>query len=67
MPQHERPLTPKQVAELFGVTTVTVGTWADEGKLPHFRTPGGQRRFRRADVEAFLAGRGEPKAAAASG
>lgn len=49
-----RPLTSGNVAELFGVTVETVATWADEGKLPHFKTPGGQRRFHRADIEALL-------------
>lgn len=42
------------VAEVFGVATETVGRWADEGLLPHFKTPGGQRRFRREDVERFI-------------
>lgn len=50
----ERPLTSGQVAELFGVHTVTIGEWADQGKLPHFRTPGGQRRFWRSDIEPLL-------------
>lgn len=48
-------MTPGQVAALFGVHTSTVGDWAESGKLPHFRTPGGQRRFRREDVERLLA------------
>lgn len=52
----ERPLTPSQVADLFSVSITTVGKWADEGKLPHFRTPGGQRRFHREDVERVLRG-----------
>ncbi len=39
---------------LFNVAPDTVAGWADKGKLPSFRTPGGQRRFRREDVEAFL-------------
>lgn len=47
-------MTPGQVAALFGVSTGAVSKWADEGKLPSFRTPGGQRRFARADVEAFI-------------
>jgi len=38
-------LRPAQVAELFGVTDITVNKWADEGLIPSFRTPGGQRRF----------------------
>jgi excisionase family DNA binding protein len=58
----ERPLTPGQVADLFGVTVVTVAEWADTGKLPCFRTPGGQRRFRREDVEALLHPTTEPAA-----
>lgn len=49
------PLTPSDVAAIFGVTTGTVGQWADDGKLPSFKTPGGHRRFRKADVDAFLA------------
>lgn len=52
MPQTpERPLTPSQVAALFSVTVTTVGKWADEGKLPYFRTPGGQRRFHPQEIE----------------
>lgn len=43
------------VARLFNVHTSTVIDWADKGKLPCFRTPGGQRRFRRSEVEALLA------------
>jgi excisionase family DNA binding protein len=59
-----RPLTPGQVARLFNVSITTVGKWADAGLIPSFRTPGGQRRFDPADVDAALeAGRIEPKAA----
>lgn len=50
----ERPLTPKQVADLFAVSPSAVVAWAEEGKLPYFRTPGGHRRFHRADVTALL-------------
>lgn len=49
------PLTSGQVARLFNVHPTTVMDWADKGRLPFFRTPGGQRRFRPEDVEAFLA------------
>lgn len=51
----DRPLTPKQVAELFGCSASAVRAWAASGKLKSFRTPGGQHRFRREDVEEFLA------------
>lgn len=49
------PMTSGQVAKLFNVHPTTVIDWADKGRLRCFRTPGGQRRFRREDVEAFLA------------
>lgn len=48
------PLTAGQVAKLFNVHPTTVIAWADAGKLPSFRTPGGHRRFLREDVDAFL-------------
>jgi len=43
-----------EVARLFGVNVTTVARWADEGLLPHIKTPSGQRRFRREDVERFI-------------
>jgi len=57
IPVDDRPLSSGDVARIFGVSSVTVASWADQGLLPHFRTPGGQRRFRRADVESFLTNR----------
>lgn len=57
-------LTPKQVAVLFAVTAETVSAWADSGRLPSFKTPTGQRRFRREDVEAFLTTPDDPQAVA---
>lgn len=63
VPEDDRPLTSGQVAELFGVVPETVAVWADEGKLPHFKTPGGRRRFRRSDVEALIASVGPDPAA----
>jgi CheY-like chemotaxis protein len=45
-----------------------VRKWADGGRLATFYTPGGHRRFRRADLDAFLAGpRGGPAARDSSG
>jgi excisionase family DNA binding protein len=43
-----------EVAQLLGVTDRTVINWAQRGMLPHFTTPGGHRRFRAEDIEAFL-------------
>lgn len=53
MDHTEQPLTTGEVAAIFGVTTTTVKRWADGGHLPHFRTPGGHFRFKRADIDAF--------------
>ncbi len=49
-------LTPAEVAELFRVDPKTVTRWAKTGKLSSIRTVGGHRRFRRAEVEAWLRG-----------
>lgn len=57
----EVPLSPSEVARAFKVSVTTVRDWADSGLLPHFKTPGGQRRFRREDVDKFLRDR-EPAA-----
>jgi len=54
-------LTLGQAAAFLGAAQSTVRKWADGGLLPAFYTPGGHRRFRRADLEVFLASpRGAP-------
>lgn len=47
-------LTLGQAAAYLGAAQSTVRKWADGGQLPAFYTPGGHRRFRRGDLEAFL-------------
>jgi excisionase family DNA binding protein len=49
-------LTLGQAASYLGVAQSTVRKWSDAGRLPAFYTPGGHRRFRRGDLDAFLAG-----------
>jgi excisionase family DNA binding protein len=61
-------LTPKQVAELLGVALSTVGRLVDREGMPAVRLcgGGGKRRclrFRRDQVEKWLAGREERKVA----
>jgi excisionase family DNA binding protein len=43
-----------EVAAVFRVHPRTVIRWTDKGKLPCYRTPGGHRRFRAADIRALL-------------
>jgi excisionase family DNA binding protein len=53
--QPESPLlTPAEVAALFRVDPKTVTRWAQQGKLRSIRTLGGHRRYREAEVQAFL-------------
>jgi excisionase family DNA binding protein len=44
-----------KAADLLGIHFTTLRRWADAGEVPCIRTPGGHRRFQRADLEAFLA------------
>ena len=46
-------LTPNEVAEMLMVSPTTIRQWASQGKLNSALTPGGHRRFLRADVERF--------------
>jgi excisionase family DNA binding protein len=50
----EHLLTPNEVAAIFRVDPKTVGRWALAGKLASFKTVGGHRRFREADVQELL-------------
>jgi excisionase family DNA binding protein len=43
-----------QAAEYLGVSAASLRTWSDQGRLPVFRTPGGQRRYRLHDLEMFI-------------
>jgi excisionase family DNA binding protein len=54
-PEVERLLTPSEVAAMFRVDPKTVTRWARAGKLSSIRTLGGHRRYREAEVRAFLA------------
>ncbi len=51
----DRFLTPTEVADRLLVAPVTVRLWASKGLLRSVTTPGGHRRFRETDVDAFMA------------
>src|ERR1700746_292264 len=48
-------LTLAQAARFLGVAQSTIRKWSDQGRVPAFYTPGRHRRFRRGDLESFLA------------
>jgi excisionase family DNA binding protein len=47
-------LTLGQAARFLGVAQSTIRKWSDQGRVPAFYTPGGHRRYRRADLQRFL-------------
>jgi excisionase family DNA binding protein len=51
---HEKLLTPAEVAVLFRVDPKTVTRWAKAGKLTSIRTLGGHRRYKESEVKSLL-------------
>src|SRR5450756_2189985 len=47
-------LTLGQAARYLGVAQSTLRKWCDARRLPAFTTPGGHRRFRKSDLDAFV-------------
>ena len=47
-------LTLGAAAKYIGVAQSTIRKWSDIGRVPTFYTPGGHRRYRRAELDAFL-------------
>ncbi|NUT56570.1 MAG: response regulator [Thermoleophilia bacterium] len=62
-------LTLGQAAKYLGVAQSTMRKWSDLGRVSAFYTPGGHRRYRRADLDQFLnqSGPGAPAPAAGPG
>jgi excisionase family DNA binding protein len=55
VPIHRLGLSASQAARALGVSVSTIRRWSDSGALPGYRTPGGQRRFSREQLDAFVA------------
>lgn len=52
----DKMLTPKEVAELLHIHTNTLRRWSDKGRIVAYRiNPRGDRRYKRQDIERFLA------------
>ena len=56
-------LTLGQAAKFLGVAQSTLRKWSDLGRVPAFYTPGGHRRYKRGDLDAFLERSGPGKTA----
>lgn len=60
MGQDSEWLTLSRASARLGVHANTLRRWADAGKVPCYRTPGGHRRFRAVDVEVWAARQATP-------
>src|SRR5438445_13879581 len=56
LPRNNRQLvfTSSQAARYLGVSLATIRRWTDAGHISCYRTPGGQRRFAREQLDAFI-------------
>jgi excisionase family DNA binding protein len=56
LPRNSRQLvfTSSQAARYLGVSLATVRRWTDAGHVSCYRTPGGQRRFAREQLDEFI-------------
>jgi len=50
----KRLLNVGEAATYLGVSAASLRSWSDRGLVPSYRTPGGQRRYSRDDLERFI-------------
>ena len=55
-----RLLNVGQAAEYLGVSAASLRKWSNDGLVPTYRTPGGQRRYSRDDLDTFIDSMREP-------
>jgi excisionase family DNA binding protein len=69
LPRNERKLvfTSSQAARYLGVSLATIRRWTDAGHISCYRTPGGQRRFARSQLDVFIASMHRDAASGRSG
>jgi excisionase family DNA binding protein len=51
--RRELAMTSSQAGRYLGVSQVTIRRWCEAGHLTHYRTPGGQLRFSREQLDVF--------------
>ena len=54
-PSRQLVFTSSQAAVYLGVSLATIRRWTDAGHISCYRTPGGQRRFSREQLDGFIA------------
>lgn len=58
--ESKQSFSTSEVARFCHVTPDTIRKWAEAGRIPVFKTPGGHRRIRRDDLLQFLTDNGIP-------
>jgi excisionase family DNA binding protein len=61
-----RLLNVGDAAAYLGVSAASLRKWSNEGIVPVYRTPGGQRRYAPEDLDAFMRSMRQGQAPAAS-
>jgi excisionase family DNA binding protein len=56
--------TSSQAALYLGVSLATIRRWTDAGHIACYRTPGGQRRFSRTQLDSFISSMSQDVSAA---
>jgi excisionase family DNA binding protein len=51
-----------QAAAYLGVSAASLRKWSNQGLVPVYRTPGGQRRFSTDDLDEFMRSMRQPSA-----
>jgi excisionase family DNA binding protein len=54
LPPNVKWISLQEASRMLGVHPSTLRQWADSGKIPTVRTPGGHRRFAESDLRAVL-------------
>jgi excisionase family DNA binding protein len=60
MEETTRFLNVGQAAAYIGVSAASLRNWSNEGLVPVYRTPGGQRRFSTDDLDEFISSMRQP-------
>jgi excisionase family DNA binding protein len=58
--ERNRFLNVGQAASYLGVSPASLRKWSDDGRVPVYRTPGGQRRYSVLDLDAFMESMRQP-------
>lgn len=65
MEPNQKFLNVSEAADVLGVSAASLRKWSDQGLVPVYRTPGGQRRYSPEDLDRFLESMRQPQSSPA--